>query len=417
MDIRDRLEFSYKERQSRAGDSSRNARRNAEKENQPRESDISKYVTGSYVPTSSGEIFLARHTYDIDHLHGDYVVGSIEELKGKNLKILSPTGSEISFDHRKVLFLDTETTGLAGGSGTAAFLIGLGYFLENKFIVEQLFMRDYDEEAPMLNLLAEKAREFDQIVTFNGRSFDLPLLETRMILNRIEPALSRLRDIDLLHPARRIWGLSLSDCRLGTLEEEILGFERTEDDIPGSLIPGLYFDYIRFGNVDPLYKVFYHNEKDVLSMIGILHKEFSYLSNPLNEKSAKPLDLYNMGKYFERMRDWTTAIACIQKASPGLNESYRRDSLIRLSMIHKKEERWEEAVGIWKDLVHENNRFHLLPYVELAKYYEHREKKLETALDFAKDALNNLSKRRVAEIEHVKHRIARLERRLGIDGI
>ena len=167
-----------------------------------------------------------------------------------------------------------------------------------------------------------------------------------MILNRIEPVLSRLRDIDLLHPARRIWGLSLSDCRLGTLEEEILRFERTEDDIPGSLIPGLYFDYIRFGNVDPLYKVFYHNEKDVVSMVGMLHKEFSYLSNPLNEKSAKPLDLYNMGKYFERMRDWTTALACIQKASPGLNESYRRDSLIRLSMIHKKEERWEEAVGI-----------------------------------------------------------------------
>ena len=145
MDIRDRLEFSYEKRQSRAGDPNRNARTDAEKDNQPRESDISKYVTGSYVPTSSGEIFLARHTYDIDHLHGDYVVGSIEELKGKSLKILSPTGSEISFDHRKVLFLDTETTGLAGGSGTAAFLIGLGYFLENKFIVEQLFMRDYDE--------------------------------------------------------------------------------------------------------------------------------------------------------------------------------------------------------------------------------------------------------------------------------
>ncbi|MCH9014646.1 MAG: ribonuclease H-like domain-containing protein, partial [Gemmatimonadetes bacterium] len=191
------------------------------KEKKPAESDLSKYVTGSYVPTSSGELFLARHTYDLDHIHGDYEIGSIDELNGKDLKILSPTGSEFRFDHRKVLFLDTETTGLAGGTGTAAFLIGLGYFLGNKFIVEQLFMRDYDEEAPMLNLLADKAKDFDQIVTFNGRSFDLPLLETRMILNRIEPALSRLRDIDLLHPARRIWGLSLSDCRLGTLEEEI----------------------------------------------------------------------------------------------------------------------------------------------------------------------------------------------------
>ena len=416
MDIRDRLEFSYKERRSTTGDSSGKGRRNAEKENQPTESELSKYVTGSYVPTNSGELFLARHTYDLDHLHGDYLIGSMKELNGKNLKILSPSGSEISFDHHKVLFLDTETTGLAGGSGTAAFLIGLGYFLENKFIVEQLFMRDYDEEAPMLKLLAEKVKEFDQVVTFNGRSFDLPLLETRMILNRIEPALNRLRNIDLLHPARRIWGLSLRDCRLGTLEEELLGFERTEDDIPSSLIPGLYFDYIRFGNVDPLYKVFYHNEKDVLSMIGILHKEFSYLSNPLNEKSAKPLDLYNMGKYFERMRDWTTALACTQRASPGLNDSYRRDSLIRLSMILKREKRWEEAVGVWKDLIHEKNAFHLLPYVELAKYLEHREKKFETALDFAKEALKNLPKRRWAEIEQVKHRIARLERRLGFDG-
>jgi len=416
MDIRDRLESKFKERHvsSSAGEtgfSSKNIRKSQSN------NDISKYVTGVYIPTKDGDIFVARHTYDLDHHHGNFLFSILEKLEGKDLQVLSTREQKLNFNLKKTLFLDTETTGLAGGTGTSAFLIGIGFFYENKYIVEQYFMRDYIEESSMLKLIAEKVIDFNLIVTFNGKSFDLPLLETRMILNRIDPVFNRLKDLDLLHPARRIWGLSLENCRLGTLEEKVLGFERTEDDLPSSLIPGIYFDYLKFGNPDPLYKVFYHNEKDVVSMVGLLFKEYNFFNNPLNDKTIAPLDLYSMGRYFERMRDYTMAQACIEKASPNLNGAYRKDSLIRLSMIHKREKRWADAVGIWKDFVSKERIFNLSPYVELAKYYEHKAKKFEIALHYSNEALNKISNRRENDLSALRHRIFRLENKIkGIKG-
>ena len=411
MDIRDRLESKFKERKVNmpkieTGSSSKNTQKTQSN------SDISKYVTGTYIPTKDGDIFVARHSYELDHLHGNFQLSILEKLEGKDLQVLNTGKQKINFDLKKTLFLDTETTGLAGGTGTSAFLIGVGFFYENKYIVEQYFMRDYIEESPMLQLIAEKVIDYDLIVTFNGRSFDLPLLETRMILNRIEPVLNRIHDLDLLHPARNIWGLSLENCRLGTLEEEVLEFERTEDDLPSSLIPGIYFDYLKFGDADPLYKVFYHNEKDVVSMVGLLFKEHNYFKNPLNDKTIAPLDLYSMGKYFERRRDYTMAQACIAKASPKLNGAYRRDSLIRLSMIHKREKRWADAVGIWKDFVSNEKIFTLLPYVELAKYYEHKAKKFEIAVRYSNKALSKLSDRHENDLSALRHRIFRLENKI-----
>jgi len=413
MDIRDRLELRYGVRQNDSSIKIESESSLKKSKSPSPKDDISKYVTGSFFPTKDGEIFIARHTYDMDHQHGKYSLDDIVDLEGRDLKILSNSSSKIKFELNRTLFLDTETTGLAGGVGTAAFLIGIGYFYENKYIVEQFFMRDYNEEAAMLKLLAEKAANFDTIVTFNGRSFDLPLLETRMILNRIDPALSRLRDVDLLHPARRIWGLRLSDCRLGTLENEVLEFQRAEDDIPGSLIPGIYFDYLQFGNADKLYKVFYHNEKDVVSMVGLLQSEHRYFADPTRQKEIKPLELYQMGKYFERNRDWTMALACLEKAIPNLRESYRIDSLFRLAMIHKRNGRWTEAVGIWKDLVTEDNPFSLQPFVELAMYYEHKEKNIVTALNYSTNALGKISRRRDRDIFALEHRIKRLNKKSG----
>ena len=412
MDLRDRLELRYGERQNDTSPSKKIESSQKKSRSLSPKDDISKYVTGSFIPTAECEIFIARHTYDMDHQHGKYSLAEITDLEGEDLRILSTGSTKVKFELNRILFLDTETTGLAGGVGSAAFLIGIGYFYENKYVVEQFFMRDYNEEAAMLNLLAEKVTNFDTIVTFNGRSFDLPLLETRRILNRIDPAFSRLGDVDLLHPARRIGGLRLSDCRLGTLENEVLGFQRAEDDIPGSLIPGIYFDYLQFGNADKLYKVFYHNEKDVVSMVGLLHSEYRYFADPTKEKGMKPLDLYQMGKYFERNREWTMALACLEKASPNLNDRYRIDSLIRLSMIHKRNERWTEAVGIWKDLITEDNPFTLQPFVELAMYYEHKEKNSEAALKYSTNALGKISRRRNKDIFALEHRIDRLNKKL-----
>jgi len=162
-----------------------------------------------------------------------------------------------------------------------------------------------------------------------------------------------------------------------------------------------------------LYKVFYHNEKDVVSMVNLLYQEYLSLTDPVKEKSVTPIELYNMGKYFERNKDWTMAQACIEKASRNLGSKYKTDSLIRLSMIHKRQEQWSQAVGIWKDIVEDKSMFHLLPWIELAKYYEHKEKNFQTALEYSNRAIKLLSKRREKDIMLLNHRINRLKRKIG----
>ena len=165
----------------------------------------------------------------------------------------------------RILYLDTETTGLSGGAGTVAFLTGLGYLTENGFLVHQYLMRDYPEERFLLENVKAMLPQFDVLCTFNGKSFDLPLLQSRFRMNRMDASVLEKPHIDLLHLARRVWKLRLGRCNLGRLEEAIFGQPRV-DDLPGNQVPERYFSFLKTGDFHLLQDVLEHNQQDIASL-------------------------------------------------------------------------------------------------------------------------------------------------------
>ena len=173
------------------------------------------------------------------------VDAAIYDLKPVGLRRMGWTGGP--FDVTKCLFIDTETTGLSGGAGTVAFLVGAGYVDGDGFVVEQFLMREYADEPEMIDRLAGLMDQFDCVCTFNGKKFDMPLLEARFIMCRMRQRWREMDNLDLLHPARRAWKLRIGSCRLCRIEAEILGMPR-RDDLPGSEVPGRYFEYLKTGD-------------------------------------------------------------------------------------------------------------------------------------------------------------------------
>ncbi len=178
------------------------------------------------------------------------------------------SGDSAPPDVRRMLFLDTETTGL-GGPGTYAFLVGLGFVEDDAFVVRQHFIRSPDEEAAMLHAVAETLGECPTITTFNGVSFDVPLLRTRMRALGVKFSFRDILHCDLLYGARRLWQRRLPNCRLQTLEEGVLGFKR-QGDVPSGDVPGLYFDFLETGDLDSLEGVFHHNVLDIISLAALM---------------------------------------------------------------------------------------------------------------------------------------------------
>ncbi len=177
----------------------------------------------------------------------------------------------------KVLFLDLETTGLGVGTGNVPFMVGLAYSKDGTFYVEQMLIRHPAEERAMIAYLTEKLPSYTHLVTYNGRTFDWPVLHNRFILNGFRHFTWEPIHIDLLHPSRSVWRNTLTSCKLSHVEEERLGITRT-DDVPGSLAPAIYFQYLADGHPEPLLGVFQHNETDMLSL-ACLAIRFGHLLN------------------------------------------------------------------------------------------------------------------------------------------
>jgi len=200
-----------------------------------------------------------------------------------------------SLDFGSTIFFDIETTGLGTGSGTYAFMVGFGTFEGGQFCLRQYLMRDYDEEGALLYLLSEQMRSHAWWVTFNGRSFDLPVLQTRFICGgHPEMPLARAPHLDLLYPARRLWRKRLRSCALSSLETHVLGLTR-ESDVPGWLIPDLYFDYLRHGEAYPLCQVFVHNALDILSLVTLAARINTIMRDPPASTAEHPTDTYSLG--------------------------------------------------------------------------------------------------------------------------
>ena len=237
-------------------------------------------IDGQEVTNDLGRFVLQEHVFDYRATHGTFPLDHLLSMPAQWIGDVSQGRADPAAVDRWA-YLDTETTGLAGGTGTCAFLVGVGSVEESGFRVRLFFMRDYDEEGAMLHGLARHLARFDVLFTYNGKSFDVPLLETRYRMQRQRNPLAALGHVDLLHPARRLWSARMPNCRLATLEAAILGFAR-HGDIPGSLIPQRYFDFLRTRHGAPLGPVFHHNVRDILSLACLGSVVMSSYSDPVN---------------------------------------------------------------------------------------------------------------------------------------
>jgi uncharacterized protein YprB with RNaseH-like and TPR domain len=382
-------------------------------------------IDGYARPVEAGEAFFVETRYPLEYCRGPLPLEHCFSIPGVGWQLLGRVPPDLHL--RKAAFFDTETTGLAGGTGTHAFLVGLGYFEGYDFVVRQYFLRDYPEEDAMLEAVAADLARFELLVSFNGKSFDWPLMETRFRLNRRRAPLAGAPHLDLLHPARRIWKERLQQCNLQNLEARILGVERV-GDVPGEEIPALYFEYLRSGNANALMDVIIHNRLDIVSLVSLAGWMGHMVTDPLSPTPDGELicgdDLYSLGRLFEHRGDPGQAIACLEAALERGLEVVSEGLVQRaLSSVYKRIREHERAVSIWQEMLSGPGGLSLFPYVELAKYYEHVAKDLGTAREMAAQALTIAERRRTLagaygpaaarDLEAVRHRLGRLERKLG----
>ncbi len=320
-------------------------------------------------------------------------------------------------DPEKWLFLDTETTGLAGGTGTYAFLIGLAWWDACGLQVEQLFMRDFAEEHSLLHELSHRIAERPVVVTFNGKSFDWPLLENRFTMTRSIAVPKLAAHLDLLHPARALWKLRLGSVRLVELERHVidaprLGWHR-ENDVASALIPQYYFDYLRGGPAEPLAGVVRHNQMDLRGLAALFCKVNELLSaapNAANE--IESLDLFGLSRFLQRRGDPDRAhSACAQALAMGLPAEFRPKARRDLALMAKRRGEHARAAEIWQQIVADlHDGIHACE--QLAIYYERHARDLAKAAEFAQLAIAKLLRERANSRDPLlTARFARLEKK------
>jgi len=332
-------------------------------------------------------------------------------------------------DPEKWLFLDTETTGLAGGTGTYAFLVGLAWWDSGGLQVEQLFLRDFSEEHSLLYALAARIAERPVLVTFNGKTFDWPLLESRFTMTRAIHPPKLAAHLDLLHPARALWKFRLGSVRLMDLERSVIDAERLGlhrfGDVASALIPQYYFDFLRGGSPDPLAGVVKHNQMDLRGLAALFGKINSLLAEQIPLGQEDSLDLFGLSRFLERRgeRDRAHAV-CSRALDAGLPAEFRPIARHELALLAKRRGDWEQAAKIWQELA-ADTKDGIGACEQLAIYYERRIKDFGRALEFAELALMKLERqgwtsrdpywhaRRARHEDRLMCRIERLRHRMN----
>lgn len=374
---------------------------------------IDKVVQGKFTSTRFGETFLTEARYPADYQHGNNPLTTSVSLR--RMFEWSRTLTLEDGNLQQFTFLDTETTGLAGGTGTYAFMVGVGRFIDDGFELVQFFMRDPTEEPALLAALDEYIHPCRAIVTFNGKAFDAPLLNTRYTLSGFTSPLHLLEHIDLLPLARRLWRDRLPSRALSYLEVSILGAFRTQEEVPGWMIPQIYFDYLRSGDARPLAGVFYHNAMDILSLATLFGYTARMLIEPLEETMEENMDRVAVARLYEDLGHPDEAIQIFRRAlEGGLPEPVFWETVERLSLVYKHMGNWVEAAGLWRKAAEHGQ---LYAFVELAKMYEHGLRDPVEALRWTQAAIDRVNSvgfpayERRAAIGDLEHRIDRLKRK------
>jgi hypothetical protein len=367
---------------------------------------IEEVLGGEVVDTGEGKLLVVRREFPLSHQHGRQTLGAVLEAPLDLLSAVARAERPVE-DARRLLFLDAETTGLAGGTGTYAFLVGAAWLEDDRLVLTQHFMRDFDEEPALLAALRPLLERASGLVTFNGATFDLPLLETRFLMTRLRwPTLPHL---DLLRPARRVWTSYLADCRLATLEREVVGVAR-EDDIAGGLIPALYFDFLRSRRAAPLGRVLAHNRDDILTLVALLGWFGKALTSRADLSAG---ELGGLGRLWEPV-DVERALECYRDAlAAGLSGAPAQAVRLHLARWEKRFARWDVACSLWEAAARDAG-FDPRPWEELAKFHEHRRRDFVAARAVVEDALGLAEDAGVSPRvrEAFAYRRARLDRRL-----
>jgi hypothetical protein len=381
----------------------------------PEPAPVNGMLPGEEVATEHGPVWVERRVYPAVHPHGRYVLGEVQRVPSDALAYLGVPNLGA-----RPAFLDTETTGLAGGAGTLVFLTGIGVWEADHLTLHLVFLRSPDGERAAMHYVADVLSGATGIVSFNGNGFDLPLLETRFILNRMAPRWRALPHLDLLTVARQLWRDHLPSRRLGVLETEILRVQRAEADIESSLIPWLYRRYLDTGHTAEMARVFYHNRVDVLSLVSLLVHVARMIATP-ERMALAPGEWAGVGRVYDRAGRETETFAAWERAlaqeTGTLDEACAARLWQEMGVRYKRREAWEYAFSMW-DTWSERQSLAVEPLVERAKYYEWTAHDLAAAFAETEAALRRAEAhprgtKRTELLAELHHRKARLERRLG----
>jgi hypothetical protein len=362
-----------------------------------------------------------RRRYEMDRRHGEVSISACGCDRVDLLRLLDPSVETCA---APLLFFDLETTGLSGGAGTLAFLVGCAWFDEGALQLEQYLLTSYAAERALLAHFADRVAACGMLVSYNGRTFDAPLLDMRWQFHRSRAPMGGKPHADMLHPARRLWRTRAPDpdggCSLATLERLLFGVERV-NDVPGFEIPSRYFRFLRSGDAAPLEPVLEHNRMDLVSLAAVTARGLVLVAqgSPACRDGWERLAL---GRLLDRHGDTERAMLCFEVAAADPSRDVRVEALARIAARHRRARRHAEAAEAWQQvfaLTHEEQhgspRARLLARdaaEALAVHHEHRARNLEAARELARKALALERSRRGAVA--LQYRLRRLERKMGV---
>ena len=392
---------------------------------------IAEILGGRPVETTFGKCLAIDRRYESDRWHGDVQIGSCDLDDCEDLRLLDPSLTLRERSGPRTLFIDLETTGISGGAGTVAFLVGCGYFDLGAFQVRQFLLTSYASERALLSAVTEFFGGTDLIVTYNGKTFDVPVMETRWSFHRLPmPDFSQeVPHFDMLHPARRLWssrlgtddGNGASGCRLTTLERDVLGFRRI-GDVQGFEIPGRFFQFLRTGDPRPLEPVLEHNRLDLVSLAAVTGHALR-LARGGDEACRDESEALALGRVLERARVPDRAEACYRRAAASSCVEVKGEALYRLGLRCRRDRRFDEAAVAWREIVTLTesascrrrvgmNQLRQFALEALAIHQEHRERDLDAARELALFALTD-EDAPASRADGMRHRLARLDRKLA----
>lgn len=333
---------------------------------------------GRWFQTRHGPGYVVESIYEGGHEHGSVPLHRALSVDPACLAGQTRDARLADQDPRSFTYVDTETTGL-GGAGSMVFLAGVARFDGSLLRLRQYLLPGPQYEGGLLGGLADELDGAGALVSYNGKSFDLPLLESRYILSRMAPSFRQLPHLDLLHPNRRLFRGTFDSHRLVRMEIELLGFER-DDDCPSAEVPQRYFRFQRTSDPTHILPVLRHNAWDVLSLVALA----AHLA-AVCDGAEYP---FQAGRAAVYRGDAATAIVHFGAAlKAGIGRAERMEAFERLARCHARLGNWEEAVGWWQALIDEPRSRRLLPYVELAKIEEHRRRDVAAAFALVDTAL------------------------------